>query len=278
MQPERESSSAGLLQRRQDLARAVVDRHIRRAPHLGGRGGHEKVVEDAAYHLDFLAEAVSTGSPALFLDYVSWSKIMLTARGVPQDDLSMNLECLETVLREQEADESLLEAAAYVERALQQLADMPGDVPAAIRPGDPYADKARAYLDALLASERRQARQIILDAVEKGIAVREIYTHVFGPAQHEVGRLWQINEISVAQEHFCTAATQLIMSQLYSHIFSTERIGKSVVATTIGGDLHEIGIRMVSDFFEMEGWDTFYLGANSPAEDVVSRIKSELSK
>jgi len=58
-----------------------------------------------------------------------------------------------------------------------------------------------------------------------------------------------MNEVSVAQEHYCTAATQLIMSQLYPHIFAGEKTERTLIATCVAGDLHEIGIRMVSDLF-----------------------------
>jgi methanogenic corrinoid protein MtbC1 len=81
-----------------------------------------------------------------------------------------------------------------------------------------------------------------------------------------------MNLLSVAQEHYCTAATQLIMSQLYPHIFETEKNGRTLVATCVAGDLHEIGVRMVADFFEMEGWDTFYLGANAPTACVLETL------
>ena len=82
-----------------------------------------------------------------------------------------------------------------------------------------------------------------------------------------------MNEVSVAQEHFCTAATQLIMSQLYPHIFATVKTGRCLVATAVGGELHEIGVRMMADFLEMEGWDTYYLGGNMPAESIVRSLK-----
>jgi len=39
--------------------------------------------------------------------------------------------------------------------------------------------------------------------------------------------------------------------------------------------LHELGIRMVADFFEMEGWDVYYLGANMPIEDVVGMVNEQ---
>jgi methylmalonyl-CoA mutase cobalamin-binding domain/chain len=91
-------------------------------------------------------------------------------------------------------------------------------------------------------------------------------------AQREIGRLWQTNQISVAEEHYCTAVTQLIISQLYPRIFATERKGRRLVATCVADELHELGMRMVADFFEMEGWDTFYLGANTPTSNVVQSV------
>ena len=129
---------------------------------------------------------------------------------------------------------------------------------------------AAGYLQLLLNGDRREASRMILDLVAQGTDVRDIYLGVFQPAQYEIGRLWEKNQLTVAQEHFVTAATQLIMSQLYPHIFASDRIGRTMVATGVTEDLHEIGVRMVCDFFEMEGWDTYYLGANTPADSVVS--------
>jgi methanogenic corrinoid protein MtbC1 len=63
------------------------------------------------------------------------------------------------------------------------------------------------------------------------------------------------------------------MSQLYTHIFSTDRVGRRLVATSVGSELHEIGVRMVTDFFEMDGWDTYYLGANTPAESILQTLE-----
>jgi methanogenic corrinoid protein MtbC1 len=30
---------------------------------------------------------------------------------------------------------------------------------------------------------------------------------------------------------------------------------------------------MVADFFEMDGWDTYYIGANSPSKSVIQTVK-----
>ena len=61
----------------------------------------------------------------------------------------------------------------------------------------------------------------------------------------------------------------MALSQLHPHIFNTERRHRTLVAACARDELHEIGTRSVADFFEMDGWDTCFLGANVPIEGVV---------
>ncbi len=136
-----------------------------------------------------------------------------------------------------------------------------------------FEQLARQYLDALLRTDRHAASRMILADVEAGASVKDIYLNVFQPAQREIGRLWQTGRVTVAQEHYCSAATQLIMSQLYPYIFTGRRDkGRRLVACCVGGELHEIGLRMVADLLEMAGWDTYYLGANTPAATVLETL------
>jgi methylmalonyl-CoA mutase cobalamin-binding domain/chain len=139
---------------------------------------------------------------------------------------------------------------------------------------NPHLGLAGRFLQLVLEARRREASGLVLGAAERGVSVKDIYLHVFQPVQREIGRLWQENQVSVAQEHLATAVTQLVMSQLYPRIFGGERRNLRLVATCIGGELHEIGVRMVADFFEMDGWDTFYLGANTPADALVDEVVS----
>jgi methanogenic corrinoid protein MtbC1 len=244
-------------------------------PELAGKygsAGREKCLQDAEFHLSYLADSIAASLPPLFSDYVAWAKIMLAGRGISDSDLALNLECLRRSIEETLPQDMSALASQYVEAGLRQLPQLPSDLPTFIRDGDPFADLAKQYLDALLRGERHIASRLILDAVGAGASVKDLYLYVFQRSQYEIGRLWQMNQVSVAQEHYCTAATQLIMSQLYSRIFATEKNGRTLVATCVGGDLHEIGVRMVSDFFEIEGWDTFYLGASVPLPSIIQTV------
>jgi methanogenic corrinoid protein MtbC1 len=261
--------------RRDALAEAVTARQYELQPQLAARygaAGRAKCLQDAGFHLSYLTESIAASQPFLFADYIAWAKVMLEGRGIPACHLAQNLEIIRDSLRESLPEEMGAVAAAYVQTGLTHLPQLPSDQPTFISEAQPLAELARAFLNALLRGERHAASRLILDAVDGGASVRDIYLHVFERCQHEIGRLWQMNLLSVAQEHYCTAATQHIMSQLSPHIAAAEKKGRKLVATCVAGDQHEIGVRMVADFFEMEGWDAFYLGANAPTASVLEML------
>ena len=132
----------------------------------------------------------------------------------------------------------------------------------------------RRYVDAQLAGNRREAlRLVIEEGVERGLSVAEIHTRVIQPAQYEIGRRWQLNEITVAQEHVATAISQLVVSHLYHDLPRAEPNGKTVLVTCVAGEQHEMGARMASDFLEMAGFDVQFLGANVPSASLVRMIE-----
>jgi MerR family transcriptional regulator, light-induced transcriptional regulator len=135
-------------------------------------------------------------------------------------------------------------------------------------PAAPYAATAEAYLEDLLVGRRTSALARVDQLLDDGASVEDVYLRIFEPVLRETGRRWQRNRISVAQEHYVTAVTQLAMAQLYPRIFRTPRIGRTLVASCVGGELHEVGLRMVTDLFEFAGWDTHFLGADTPSQAV----------
>ncbi|MGB0388640.1 MAG: cobalamin B12-binding domain-containing protein [Ardenticatenaceae bacterium] len=259
----------------QMLAEVIYARQIEVQPDLltcYGERGRAEHLDDLKFHLLYLSEALASGSHSLFADYVGWGKVMLTGRNLSVANFAVSLACMRDVLQERwPADLSSL-AASYIEAGLEQLEESPSEMASFIGADQPLGTLAQEYLSALLDGDRYTASELIIDAVESGVSVKEIYLHVFQKTQHEIGRLWQMNQVSIAQEHYCTAATQLIMSQLYPYIFATERKGYNLVVTCVAKELHEIGARMVADFFEMDGWDTFYLGSNMPLRGILRTL------
>lgn len=257
------------------IAQKVMERHYELDPAYAASltpAQRARCLQDVRYHLMYLANALATSSPGLFVSYAAWARDLLRALGVRMEDVARNMRILETVVADSLPEESRSHLADYFAPAIAALSEPREDIPSELSEADPLYPVARRYLDALLTTRRNEAADIIADAVAGGAPVSDLYLHVFAPVQREIGRLWQLGRISVAQEHYCTAATQLIIGRLYDQVFAGERSDKTMVATCVSGELHELPARMVSDFFEMAGWNSHYLGANTPTPAILRFI------
>lgn len=145
----------------------------------------------------------------------------------------------------------------------------------AVAPAGGAAEAAAEYLDAVLAGDRRRAFATTDRARAAGLGHREVYLEVFQPALREVGRLWQENRITVADEHLATAITQAAMARLYDDLFTVaRRRGPLLVAACADSERHELGLRMICDLLELEGWDTVFLGAATPIGSLVEMVEA----
>ena len=147
------------------------------------------------------------------------------------------------------------------------------DSPRFIDPSSKLGALACRYLDALLARERGRATDIVLCALDEGTQLEDVYVDIFQAAQYEVGALWERGVISVGHEHYCTNATQMNMAMLYPRLFRTEQGQGRLVAACVQGELHELGVRMLADLFTCRGWNSDYLGANTPPDAVIHMLE-----
>jgi len=129
------------------------------------------------------------------------------------------------------------------------------------------------YLQEILAGKRKTSLEIIMDAYRSGYPIPGIYIDIFQESLYEIGRLWESNQITVADEHMGTAITQYVMSNLYQHLeIADEQRGK-LVMTGVQGEMHQVGANMVADVLETDGWDVMFLGTNVPAEGAIQSIR-----
>lgn len=263
-------------QNKNDIVSKIVEKQYSLAPEFWekfGEEGKKKSLQDAAYHLSFLSEAIQLGDTDIFTEYIGWVKLLFREINLPDGVIVNTLKITDEVLRDYLHDDLYKTASLYIEYGLKEVQQPVKSESSYIDTHAEMGKLAKEFNELLLNGEKNKASRLIMTEVEKGVSIKDIYLKVFQPSQMETGRLWLLNRISVAKEHYVSAATQMIMSQLYPYIFSTERKGFTFIGACAGGELHEIGLRMVCDFFEMDGWDTYYLGANTPAAALVESVK-----
>ena len=131
----------------------------------------------------------------------------------------------------------------------------------------------KAYLKEILEGNRKTSLEIIMDAFHSGYSIPGIYMDIFQEALYEIGRLWETNLITVADEHMGTAITQYVMSNLYQNLEISEATRGKLVLTGVQGELHQVGANMIADVLEADGWEVMFLGTNVPLEGVIQSIR-----
>jgi len=131
------------------------------------------------------------------------------------------------------------------------------------------------YFEQLIKGNKKGCDLIVSQLLDVHTPVQVIYEKLFQRSLYEIGSLWETNKISVAVEHLATSITERLMTRLYPIIFKAEKTGNQSIICCIANEYHQIGARMVADTFELCGWDSYFLGANTPDEDLLDMIEQK---
>jgi len=90
---------------------------------------------------------------------------------------------------------------------------------------------------------------------------------VVAPLSVQVGELWRAGEISIAHEHFLSAALRTFLGRS-ARQFAVTNTAPLLVVATPAGQLHELGAVMVNAVAANLGWRVTYLGTSLPAAEI----------
>lgn len=136
-------------------------------------------------------------------------------------------------------------------------------------------DYKEAILEALKEENKDLCIELSLEAIEKNIyTIPELYENIL-----KIG-LYSIDDCSgddcIWKEHIKTSIVRSVIECLYPHIIklkkSAKQINKKVLLACPEKEYHEIGLRMVDDFFSIIGYETIFIGTNTPKNQVFNAV------
>lgn len=223
-----------------------------------------KSKEDIKWFLLFVEEAYNLNSVKLFENFMHWCYETFENYNLGRDSVDVVFEAMKDVLD----SNGYKDIVEFLDQVNSNASVSDYEIE-----GDYLLEEQQQFIKYILDTQRQTAFDYIHDLIDKGVSIEDIYLYVFQRTLYEIGDLWQKSEITVAQEHYSIIVIQFIMTSLYEKIFDGKIKDKKLLAFSIGEELHEVGIRMIADIFEMNGWDTEYLGANLPVDAVLQFIK-----
>lgn len=225
-------------------------------------------VDDTEVRIRQLAEAVAVARPALFAHVIAWYKVAFHHRAVPAGYLPANLAALAKTLRAELPPMAWAAVAGHLTAASAHLAEAPVDLPSHLTTASPHGELAARFLLAILEARGDDAFDLVRTALDGGVAIADVHDHVLVPVQRETGRMWLMGEITVADEHFGSAVVDRVLWHLHDRLPRPAANAPFVLTMGVGGDLHGIGLRIVSQRLRLAGYAVHELGCNMPAGDI----------
>jgi MerR family transcriptional regulator, light-induced transcriptional regulator len=226
------------------------------------------VTQQVEEHLAAVVAALGSGDPRSFTAYVQ----SLAAESGVSENLVTAVEVLAQAIRQQLGEPVWSHTRAVLDPALEWLTSQAG--PDTLLPIVGAGDILQDYTQSILKGDRIQAQKLVFGALEQGQSIRDIYLKVVQPSLYEVGRLWEVGQVSIAQEHLATAITQSVLATIYAQVELPSSLEQHAVVACLEGNFHEIGPRMLADFLQMAGYNTRFLGTNSSADCVIEVIEA----
>ena len=133
----------------------------------------------------------------------------------------------------------------------------------------------------LLASEQKEeAVNYSLSLIETGkIGVVELYEKILTPALNQMECKLEDRNLCIWKEHVQTAIVRTIVECCYPYVMKHRKEngkdnGLTAVILCPPEEYHDLGARMVTDFFTLCGYHTIFVGSNTPYQDFYQAIYS----
>ena len=89
---------------------------------------------------------------------------------------------------------------------------------------------------------------------------------------YRIGYLWDKCRISIADEHIASEITKEMVSLINLNTKIEENKDYTVVITCVQKEFHEIGPKIISNYFEFMGWRSVFIGTNVPNKEILNYL------
>jgi methanogenic corrinoid protein MtbC1 len=145
-----------------------------------------------------------------------------------------------------------------------------------MNPDDPSVDALyRAVAAALADHDKETAVRTAVEAVSSGrVSIPVLYRDVLTRILADTGEAWHQGKVAIWEEHLASSTVRTVVEILYPGVLKAKATvastGRAVLLACPPEEGHDLGLRMVSDRFDMAGWATYFLGPDTPVNEIAA--------
>ncbi len=104
------------------------------------------------------------------------------------------------------------------------------------------------------------------------VTITSLYLDYLSPILLGTGDSWQAGQTAIWQEHLISSTVRTVIEALTLTVASLASFanGQVVLLACPTEEQHDLGLRMLADLFRLNGWTAYFLGANTPADEIFS--------
>jgi len=135
------------------------------------------------------------------------------------------------------------------------------------------------FVECLENDDKPNAVRIALDALETGkVGIVELYNELLMPVQNKMELEERRESVAIWKEHFRTSVVRTVIEYCYPRVVNegmrnSFRAGrKKILIFCPVEEYHDVGARMIADFFTLCGHQVYFLGSNTPPEALLQAM------
>lgn len=135
------------------------------------------------------------------------------------------------------------------------------------------------FMDSFEKLDKEACVKLIQDSLKLNqIKIPDLYENILAPALNNMQCHNQEEKYCIWEEHVKTAIIRTIIENSYLLVLqerdkNTNVKKEKVVSLCPEGENHDLGAKMVADFFTLEGFEVLYVGANTPKFEFLDLIE-----
>jgi MerR family transcriptional regulator, light-induced transcriptional regulator len=140
---------------------------------------------------------------------------------------------------------------------------------------------SEAFREALENEDKARCVKLAFDELSSGrIGLVDLYMTILAPALNSIGCDTGKKDLCIWKEHIRTSIVRSVIENSYIFVQREKEEngikdnGYKVFVVCPDGEYHEIGARMAADFFELNGFDTVFVGSSTPSSEFLNILDS----
>lgn len=131
------------------------------------------------------------------------------------------------------------------------------------------------FLKYLEDEDKDSALTFILNLLQNGAKVKDVYESFLIPSLANF-ECFESEEICIWKEHVRTSIIRTILESSYQYIIRDRESSGAIKILTVcpQEEYHEIGAIIANHYFNLVGFQSIYVGANTPNDNIISAIKA----